>query len=371
MSKHKVLELIAKNSPHMAWIEDNTVLLARHGSMAYGTNIVGSDEDIKGICIPTKKYFLGTMHRFEQAELKAPNPDAVIYDIRKFFNLAAANNPSIIEVLFVEPSDQLYVNDIGQEIIDNKDKFISKRVRFSFAGYAHSQLNRIKLHRGYLLNPPKAMPTRADMGLPNQTLIPQDQLMAATADIQKQLDRFDFDFLEEVSEPVKIGIRATMAEMLAELKITTDDQWLSAARKIGLDDNFIEIMQKERAYKNAKSQWDKYQEWKANRNPARAAMEAKFGYDGKHALHLIRLLRMCNEMLSTGKVIVKRPDREELIAIRSGGWSYDQVIEEAESLDKRAEELYKTSFLPKTPDFEYLDRLCIKLVEQSLERSSE
>ena len=367
MSKHPVLDIIATKSPHLSWIQDKTVLLVRHGSHAYGTNIATSDEDFKGVCIPTKKYFFGTMHHFEQAELKAPDPDTVIYDIRKFFNLAAANNPSIIEVLFVDPEDHLYVSDIGQTIIDHKDEFLSKRIRFSFAGYAHSQLHRIKLHRGYLLNPPKGYPTRVEMGLPEQTLIPQDQLMAAEADIQKELDKLNFDFLEEVSEPVKIGLRSVMTEMLAQLKITTEDQWLSAARQIGLSDNFIEIMQKERAYKNLKSQWDKYQEWKKNRNPVRAAMEAKYGFDGKHGLQLIRLLRICVEALTTSKIIVRRPDREELLSIRHGGWTYEQLIEEAEKLDAQAEELYKTStVLPKTPDFELLDKLCIELVEKSL-----
>ena len=372
LSKHIVLDTIVRHSPHLKWIEDGTVLLVRHGSFAYGTNIATSDIDIKGVCIPTKEYFLGTTHRFEQAELKAPDPDTTIYDIRKFFNLAAAANPSIIEVLFVDPSDQLLVSELGQRIIDNRDKFLSKRIKFSMSGYAFSQLKRISLHRGYLLNPPKEYPTRSMMGLPEQTLIPQDQLSAAEADIQKELDRFDFDFLEEVSEPVKIGIRAVMVEMLSVLKITTDDQWLSAARKIGLSDNFIEIMQKERAYKNLKSQWDKYQEWKKNRNPVRAAMEAKYGFDTKHGLHLIRLLRVCKEVLSTGKVLVRRPDREELLAIRNGEWSYERLIKEAEKLDAEAEQLYKTSsILPKTPDFEYLDKLCIELVELSLSRNAQ
>lgn len=367
MDKKYIFDLICKENPHMNWINGGTCLLVRHGSHAFGTNISSSDEDFKGISIPPKKYFLGTMHRFEQAELKAPNPDVVLYDIRKFFNLAASNNPSIIEVLFVSAEDHLYINDLGQAIVDNRDKFLSKRIRFSFGGYAYSQMHRIKLHRGYLLNPPKKYPTRLELGLPEQSLIPQDQLLAVEADIKKELDKFSFDFLQEVSEPAKIGIRSIMTEMLSILKITTENQWLSAARKVGLSDNFIEIMQKERAYKNLKSQWDKYQEWKINRNPVRAAMEEKFGYDLKHALHLIRLSRMCNEILSTGKVIVKRPDREELLNIRNGGWSYDRLIEEAEKLDAQAKQLYKTStVLPHTPDFEFLDNLCIQLVEKSL-----
>jgi hypothetical protein len=370
MEDISVLDIIAKQSPHLSWIRDNTVLLVRHGSRAYGTSLPTSDTDFKGVGIPPLKYFLGTLHRFEQAILKAPNPDTTVYDIRKFFNLASDCNASIIEVLFVDPSDQLIVSDIGQEIIDIRDKFLSKRIRFSFAGYAFGQLKKIELHRGYCLNPPKGYKSRKEMGLPEQTLIPQDQMQAAEADIKKELDKLNFDFLEEVSEPVKIGIRNVMTEMLATLKISTEDQWLSSARKIGLSDNFIEIMQKERSYKNQKAQWDKYQDWKKNRNPERAAMEEKFGYDGKHGLHLIRLLRMCVEVLSTGKVIVRRPDSEELLGIRRGDWPYDRLIEEADRLDKLAGELYVSSnVLPKTPDFEYLDGVCIELVERSLERS--
>ncbi len=348
------------------WINKNTIYLVRHGSQAYGTNTPESDEDFKGVCIPPKEYYLGALKKFEQSELK--DPDTVIYEIRKFFNLAASSNPNVIEVLFVDNKDIIHIDPLGEEIVANREKFLSKRIKHTFTGYAVSQLKRIKLHRRYFTNPPKAPPTRADMGLPEQTLIPQDQLMAAEAEIQKQLDRFQFDFMEELSEPMKINIRNIMAEMLAELKITTDKQWLGAARQIGMDDNFIELMQKERQYKGAKLEWEQYQNWKQNRNPKRAALEEKYGYDCKYAYHLVRLIRMCREILTTGKVIVKRPDREELLTIRNGAWSYDQLVEFAETEDKLLQEVYNTSnVLPKLPDFEYLDNLCISLVEKSLQ----
>jgi hypothetical protein len=369
MSKHPVLDTIAQKSPHLDWVRDNTVLLVRHGSHAYGTNVATSDEDFKGIAIPPKQYFLGSQNRFEQAELH--EPDAVIYEIRKFINLAAATNPNIVEVLHTDPSDHFVVDPIGEVILDNRHKFLSKRVKHTFSGYAVSQLKRIKLHRRYLLNPPKDMPTRASMGLPENTLIPQDQLLAAEAEIQKELDRFQFDFMEELPEAMKISIRNTMVAMLAELKLNSEDQWRGAARKIGLDDNFIELMQRERSYKNAKQEWDHYQEWKKNRNVKRAADEAKYGYDTKHGYHLVRLLRMAREILTTGKVIVKRPDREELLAIRNGAWPYEQMVEYAEREDKELGELYKTcDILPKLPDQDYIDKLCIQLVEKSLSKYS-
>jgi uncharacterized protein len=367
MNKHPVLDIIAKNSPHLEWIQDNTVLLVRHGSHAYGTNTPTSDEDFKGIAIPTRKYFLGGLHVFKQAELKAPNPDAVIYDIRKFFNLAADCNPNIIEVLHTDPSDHFVVSPIGEEILAHKDDFLSKKIKFTFMGYSVSQLHRIKSHKKWLLNPPSVPPTRSSLGLPEQTVIPADQLMAANAEVQKELDRFQLDFMEGLEESQKIAMRGIMSDMLSELKITADQHWQAASRKIGLSDNFIEVMKLERQYAGAKREWDQYQEWKSNRNKARSALEEKYGYDTKHAYHLVRLIRMCREILTTGKVLVKRPDREELLTIRNGVWSYEQLIEFAEREEKEINELYLTSTaLPKIPDKEKLDELCIRLVEQSL-----
>jgi len=367
--KHIVIETILKKFPQLKWIEDRTVLLVRHGSHAYGTNTPESDEDFKGIAIPTKEYFLGSQLRFEQAELH--DPDAVVYDLRKFFTLAADCNPNIIEVLHTDPSDHCIVDPIGEIILAHKDDFLSKRIKHTFMGYSISQLKRIKTHKKWIMNPPSKPPTRADLDLPEHTLIPQDQLMAAYAEVQKELDRFQMNFLEGLDESAKIEIRSTMTTMLAELKITSDQHWASAARKIGLTDNLIQVMQKEREYSTKKQEWDQYQNWKKARNPARAALEEKFGYDTKHAYHLVRLIRMCRETLTTGKVIVKRPDREELLAIRRGAWSYDQLIEFAEREDQVLNDLYKTTAaLPKHPDKDKLDALCIKLVERSLSKYS-
>ena len=365
--KHPVIESMIKRSPHMSWLNRGTVLLVRHGSHAYGTNTATSDEDFKGVAIPPKEYFLGSTKRFEQSELKAPEPDAVIYDIRKFFNLAAECNPNIIEVLHTAPEDHFLVDSIGEVILDHKNDFLSKKIKHTFLGYSVSQLKRIKTHKKWIMNPPKEPPTRASLGLPEQTLIPQDQLMAASAEVQKELDRFQFDFMEQLDEPTKIGIRSTMTEMLAELKITSEQQWQAAARKIGLSDNFIELMQKERQYTSAKREWDQYQNWKETRNKSRSALEEKYGYDTKHAYHLVRLIRMCREVLTTGQVIVKRPDREELLSIRNGAWTYERLIDFADREEVELNILYdKCTILPKTPDKTKLDNLCIKLVERSL-----
>ena len=68
-------------------------------------------------------------------------------------------------------------------------------------------------------------------------------------------------------------------------------------------------------------------------------------------MHLVRLMRMGVEILRDHQVLVKRPDAEELLAIRNGAWSYDDLIKYAESMDKEVREVwYQKSTLPKTPD---------------------
>lgn len=360
-----VLNIIADNNQHMKWIVNNTILLVRHGSHAYGTNTPSSDEDFKGVTIPPKEYFFGFSKHFEQAELKAPNPDAVIYDIRKFFNLAADCNPNIIEVLHTDESDHLLVSPLGKKLLDHKNDFLSKRIKHTFLGYAVSQLKRIKTHKKWILNPPVKNPSRTDVGLPEQTVIPKDQLVAAFAEVQKELDKMNFDFMDSLEESAKIEIRNNMAQMLSEMKITSDEQFAAAARKIGLNDNFIHFMQKEREYSSLKREWDQYQNWKLTRNVARAELEEKYGYDTKHAYHLVRLIRMCNEILETGKVLVKRPDRDELLAIRNGSWSYDKLMQFVETEELKLNKLYNDStMIPKSPNRDKLDNLCISLIEE-------
>ncbi len=105
------------------------------------------------------------------------------------------------------------------------------------------------------------------------------------------------------------------------------------------------------------------------RNPARAELEAKYGYDTKHGMHLLRLQRMAKEILTDHLVYVDRRargDRDELLAVRLGERMYDDLIDEAERLEAECEELYKTSTLRKEPDRVHLDAFIVGLTEKYL-----
>lgn len=349
---------------NLPWLQERTILLVTHGSHAYGLNTPTSDIDLKGVAIPPREYFFGFQQRFEQAESKTPY-DTVIYDIRKFFNLAAECNPNIIEVLWADESTFCTLTPLGRRLMDARELFLSRKARFTFSGYANAQLKRIKTHYRWLKNPPIQPPSRTEFSLPERTLIPADQLAAAQAAIQKKLDTWNLEDLGGVDPATRIAIQNTIAAQLAEIQLSADDLWRNAARTLGHDENFILLLDRERQYTARQREWEQFQSWKANRNPKRAELEARYGMDTKHAMHLVRLMRMCEEIMITGKVQVKRSDREELLAIRSGAWSYEQLIEWADTMDKSMDTLYKQSKLPHSPNRTKLDTLCVDLVESS------
>ena len=69
------------------------------------------------------------------------------------------------------------------------------------------------------------------------------------------------------------------------------------------------------------------------------------------------------EILSEGQVIVRRPNREELLAIRRGDYLYEDLIEKAEEKIAHINELYTQSSLPETPNQEKIEELLYEVRE--------
>jgi uncharacterized protein len=89
----------------------------------------------------------------------------------------------------------------------------------------------------------------------------------------------------------------------------------------------------------------------------------KFGYDTKNAAHLIRLLRMGIEFLSTGELRVHRGglDAQELMSIKRGAWTLDKVKEYATDLFADAEIALKRCPFPEQPDYETAEQYLIEV----------
>ena len=135
------------------------------------------------------------------------------------------------------------------------------------------------------------------------------------------------------------------------------------ARDYNLKEEVVDILHRERLFKKEMKSYNSWLNWKKNRNPARHALEVKSGYDTKHGSHLVRLMRMGYEILTEGKVYVKRPDAEELLAIKNGMWSYEQVIQFANDMQAKLDEAYKTTTIQKSVDYEKVNALYHKIYE--------
>jgi hypothetical protein len=149
---------------------------------------------------------------------------------------------------------------------------------------------------------------------------------------------------------------------------TTDSKWKCAARAIGYDEDFIVLLDRERRFRHAQDEWTKYTSWKTHRNPARAQLEEKYGYDCKHGAHLVRLMRMCREVLVDGRVNVDRTniDADELKAIRNGAWTYDRLEEFFNKEDSECTAIYnnKKYTVPHTPNMNKIESVCISIINK-------
>ena len=61
------------------------------------------------------------------------------------------------------------------------------------------------------------------------------------------------------------------------------------------------------------------------------------------------------------KVIVQRPNRAELLAIRRGEWIYEKLIAKAEAKMEQVEMAYQKSALPAEPNYAKIKELLIEL----------
>jgi len=337
-------------------VKSRTVFFCRHGSHAYGLNVPTSDEDFKGVCIKPKEAYFGFTQRFEQHEhmgSKSDGVDSVTYSLDKFASLATDCNPNIIEILHVSDKHVLQIDEFGEELRANRDMFLSKKAKFTFSGYAHAQLHRIKTHRAWLLNPPKAAPEREDFGLSDSLKVSKSELGAFNSMIDQGHDLS--------------SLNAFISDETFWERLVRSARYVFG-RSVGPSD-VVTLFTREKAYQAAKTHYDQYLNWVKTRNPKRAESEAKYGYDTKHGMHLRRLQRMAREILVDHKVYVDREargDREDLLDVRFGRVPYDDLVEDAENIEKECEELYKTSTLRRESDRVAIDRMIVDMTERYL-----
>lgn len=350
------------------WIKDNILYLGIHGSHCYGLANENSDIDVRGIAFGKRSHYFGISESFSQWSCSEPY-DATIFEIKKFFTLASKCNPNALEIIFVNPEHMIHVTEAGKILIQNRNIFLSKKIRYTLSGYAFSQLKRLNNHYHWLINPPTHLPTREEFGLPSYNELQKDKINIAFSIIQDDFANWDFDW--QILEPEdRIALQNSILNHLTKYHLTEDILFNRGGAFYNFNSDFMELLRQERKYRSALQTWKDYNKWKETRNEKRAALEAKFGYDSKHASHLMRLMKMCEEVLTTGQLNVNRSniDAPELIDIKTNGAiTYEELIKWAEQQEAKIATLYnQCTILPNSADMNQVNAILEELLATHL-----
>ncbi len=480
------------------------ILFTIAGSRFYGTHYEKgehpfkpdyvSDTDYRGIFVAHPDTKLGLTGKIEEIEVKtagedklapeeqralikelneklglnmAEDEDLVLYEIKKFVTMALENNPNICDIIFADDAAVIYENDKGKKLREEgKGIFMSTKTKFTFSGYAMSQLKRIKGHNKWIVKYPKTglvlsalkkafaakdvdynwmtdhfggrvsefvtevkqqeanklgkvksvewedfvekygvdrvewEKTHASLASDEKTKLAENTLFKDEVGHYRKPQLIDYCAAKdlkakrhplETTEPHQLNPNistssVTLKEFLMEeasfrtvsktqyniftpatkdfnggifarngnLKINDPEEVGQFVCQLSVDDTNYN-----RDLDDVEKLWD----WRTGRNEKRSVLEEHFGYDTKHASHLVRLLLGAQNILTTGEYHPRLTgDNLQLVKdVLNGKKPYDWVVEMATKMEVELEELYKTSKLPKTPDHKRANELLLEL----------
>lgn len=120
------------------------IIVAQTGSRAYGTHHERSDYDFKGVYLARLDRVFSMQPPARTADLNEPH-DIVLYELAHFCKLAAAANPTVLEILW---SDSYWNTPEGVYLRACRGLFLSKRIVKTYGGYAVAQMEKARKGTG-------------------------------------------------------------------------------------------------------------------------------------------------------------------------------------------------------------------------------
>lgn len=308
------------------------ILLGLGGSRGYGTDNEESDWDWRGIALNSKIEIL-TNQNFEQ--FVNEETDTTIYAFNKIISLLSNCNPNVIELLGLKPEHYLYLSPIGQELINNRHLFLSKKCIYSFGGYANQQLRRLD-------------------NKANRLVSQSEQEQHILKSIEHASVTFKERYFTTANDAIKLYIdKSDREEYDTEI--------------------FMDVNLTHYPLRDYKSMWsdmntivkDYSKFGKRNQN----AIE--HGKLAKHMMHLVRLYLMCLDILNNGEIITYREkDHDFLMEIRNGKYLDEnrqpipKFFKLVDELEAKLEIAKQTTSLPDNPDSKKINEFVASVNER-------
>ena len=322
-----------RTNPHL---KDKIIFLTLGGSHAYGTNVPGSDVDVRGCALNSKSDLLG-LTNFEQVINN--ETDTTVYSFNKLVSLLLNCNPNVIEMLGCKPEHYFQITDIGQRMIDNRKLFLSKRAVSSFGGYANQQLRRLENAIARDSLPQSRREEHIKLSMENSmaaferkyTEFPQGSIRLYTGESDK----------EELDTEVFADIHLTRYPC-REFHSMINDMT-----------NIIGCYEKLNGRNRKKDE----------------------AHLNKHAMHLIRLYLMCLDILEKEEIITYREkDHDLLMSVRNGeymnedGTYRQEFFDMVNELEKKMQYAKENTSLPKTPNMKLVEDFVMSVNMEAIER---
>ncbi len=335
------------------------------GSKAYGTNLPTSDTDIKGVFVLPEEDYFGLNYT---EQISDESNDVVYYELKRFIELLYRNNPNLLELLNSPADCVLYRHPVMDQV--KPELFLSKLCKDTFAGYAMTQVRKARGLNKKILNPVE--PRRKDVLdfcfiTLGQGSVPVRDWLAGKGWLpeycglvnlphMKNLYALFYDLqAHQTAGAELIGFRGISR------KEDSNEVSLSSIPK-GMEPQGYLFFHRE-GYSSYCKEYRDYWAWVEKRNDERYQNTLQHGknYDAKNMMHTIRLLEMAAEIATEGKVIVRRPNRDFLLQIRRGDFSYEELLQMAEEKIERIDRVFAQSTLPDQPDFQTINQLLVEV----------
>lgn len=108
------------------------------GSRLYGTHTAESDTDIRGFIVMDADFYLS---RHKKRSVWEYPPDTTIWEFGHFLNQLVSGSPNTIEILFAPEDSFLIKKPIGEYIIKNRSRFITKKLVRNMLAFALGEYN--------------------------------------------------------------------------------------------------------------------------------------------------------------------------------------------------------------------------------------
>ena len=354
------MDAFLKNESHRVIFRSIT------GSYAYGTAIESSDQDTVGVFVMPKAYYLTSEDPVRQ--VADERNDHRLYSLKHFFELASCANPNLLDTLFMPDDCVLHDSPYWALVKSNRHLFVSQLAVKSYGKYAFSQIKKARGQNKAVHNPQPAQPPKAEdfcrlIPLTSTSGLPGRPLPLEAAEVN--LDECHVAAVEHTATLFRLYHYGPEARgvfrngMLVCESIPYDDEQTHC---IGLLHFNVQ------AFECAKRQHRQYWEWRAKRNEQRWKTQEQglIDYDVKNMMHTFRLLYSGLNIMRNGEPLVRFTGalREELLAIRLGLFSYDQLIEKATLLSEELNALKGKVTLPETVNQKKIAELLLAVTER-------